>query len=136
MTALERFAGRRRWRPRSPAAAGINLTSLLDVFLQLIIFFLLASPLVASNVLPHIRPPESTYAAPSRGEGDIIAVDENDRVTFNGDATAMEDLPSRLRAAVTLAADAGSSLGVTVRILDLCRDAGVEVRVVAIPKRG
>ena len=120
-------------------ATGVNLTPLIDVVLLLLIFFMLTSPMVLRSALPDISPPETVRARAVDDAGERITLDSDDRITLNGvpvdfDAlkAGLSDLRRRSRRVMVLA-DAGASLGATIRVMDACALHDVDVDIYATP---
>jgi biopolymer transport protein ExbD len=104
-----------RLNPRKPEEPEINLISLIDVVLMIVIFFMLSSTFVDENRL-RIRLPEASAAPISRSEDEplVVAVTQqggyrvNDRELVNASAET-------LRAAILKVASGDRTRPVTVR---------------------
>jgi biopolymer transport protein ExbD len=68
---------------------------------------------------------------------DRLVLDADDTLTLNGAPVEPEALGGRLEALrgrrLNVLADAKASLGLTVRVLDACKAAGVEAQIYARP---
>ena len=119
-------------RKRNPG--GIDLSPMLDVIFQLILFFLVSTTLA---VLPGITVslPESTTAQGTDAGGITLTVEKDGRIWLNGEETSMDSLDAALSSVdvgarekesypVTIAADSEVTNGVIVRIFDALRRNG------------
>ena len=119
-------------RDLTERGAGPDLTPMIDMIFQLLIFFLLTSFLIlpAVNVaLPRSRSPEAapatTLTLTVRQDGSLLLADQ---------AVLFEDLPSLLSAALTgreepallVQADRGVAFGRVIEVLETARAAGAE----------
>lgn len=88
--------GRRRASRRAPISE-INVTPFVDVMLVLLIIFMVTAPLLNTGV--PVELPESRANALDQKEDPVeIAIDENGAIYIDGNAVAVNDLPSRLEA--------------------------------------
>jgi biopolymer transport protein ExbD len=120
---------------RKPKAPTVALTSMLDVIFLLLCFFVTASVYSQweseiSIQLPNARTGED----PDRLPGEIIAnIAKDGTVRVNGAELTLDDLGNRLRKiakfypgqAVIVRADKETSYDSLVKVIDVCRGAGV-----------
>lgn len=116
--------------PEEGIVAEINITPLTDVFLVLLVIFMVTTSVVA-NQSKNIDLPgaEVSDATP---EGVTVTVDEQGTIFVNEDAVTQEELFTKLAAAlentrdklVILRGDKQVLLGQAVNILDLAQQAG------------
>ena len=120
---------------RKPKAPTVALTSMLDVIFLLLCFFVTASVYSQweseiSIQLPNARTGED----PDRLPGEIIAnIAKDGTVRVNGAELTLEDLGNRLKKiakfypgqAVIVRADRETSYDALVKVIDVCRGAGV-----------
>ncbi|MBQ3672363.1 MAG: biopolymer transporter ExbD [Kiritimatiellae bacterium] len=120
---------------RKPKAPTVALTSMLDVIFLLLCFFVTASVYSQweseiSIQLPNARTGED----PDRLPGEIIAnIAKDGTVRVNGAELTLDDLGTRLRKiakfypgqAVIVRADKETSYDSLVKVIDVCRGAGV-----------
>jgi biopolymer transport protein TolR len=85
------MAGRRR---SFRAMADINITSLVDVTLCLLIIFMLTAPYIQGGV--EVNLPEAETRTQVVKEGPVISVTSNRDVFFQEQAVAIADLPALL----------------------------------------
>ncbi len=111
----------------------INITSIADVMLVLLIIFMVTTPLIMVESFK-IRLPKAVTATPEPGSSVTIAVSEAGMIELNGDAVPVDRLHDRLTSAfagssersVVLRADCATRHKVVVRVLDIARLAGAE----------
>jgi len=119
-------------RDLTERGAGPDLTPMIDMIFQLLIFFLLTSFLIlpAVNVaLPRSRSPEATPPAAL-----TLAVRRDGSLLLAGQAVLVEDLPSLLSAelagldepALVVQADRGVAFGRVIEVMEAARDGGAK----------
>jgi len=117
-------------RDLTERSAGPDLTPMIDMIFQLLIFFLLTSFLLvpAINVaLPRSRSPEATPPAAM-----TLTVRRDGSLLLAGQTVQIEDLPSLIssalagqsEAAILLQADRGVAFGRVVEVLEAARSGG------------
>lgn len=74
--------------------ADINITSLVDVTLTLLIIFMLTAPYIQGGV--EVDLPEAATRTQVKREGPVISITANRQVYFQEQAVARADLPSLL----------------------------------------
>ena len=95
---------RRRTREALGASAEINVTSLVDVALTLLVIFIITAPMMQGGVEVRI-PRARTQAVPS-SDGIVVSVDRQGQVYVGEDAVAWEEFEARFPA---LVAERGAS---------------------------
>ena len=121
---------RRRRRP-SP---GMNITPLIDIVFQLIIFFMLTSRFITQTA-HNIDLPESATAAQPRTPRIVLHVTKDEKIYLNRDTAPIpaQRLEKRLareldnyreKPPVIIMGDEKISLGLTIRLLDIVKLAG------------
>jgi len=118
-----------------PKPAPLSLTSMLDVIFLLLCFFVTASVFSQWESEISIQLPSAkTSDEPDRLPGEIIAnVAKDGTVRVNGAAVSLEELGARLAKiakfypgqAVILRADRDTRYESLVKVIDVCRGAGV-----------
>ena len=136
------MASRRRRSERTPLNAEINVVSLIDVMMLLMVIFMITAPMMQGGVdvsLPHAaaRPLESkaglVVSVDRRGD---IYLDET-RVTLAEFEAGVPALAQRAEGGVYLRADEAVPYGTVVRVLAALRAGGVaDVGLVAEPESG
>ena len=76
--------------------ADINITSLVDVTLTLLIIFMLTAPYIQGGV--EVNLPEAATRSVVVKEGPVISITSNRQVFFQEQAVNMDDLPALLAA--------------------------------------
>ena len=120
---------------RTPKAPTVALTSMLDVIFLLLCFFVTASVYSQWESEISIQLPNATTGEdPDRLPGEIIAnIAKDGTVRVNGAELTLEDLGNRLKKiakfypgqAVIVRADRETSYDALVKVIDVCRGAGV-----------
>jgi biopolymer transport protein ExbD len=113
-------------------AGGVDITPLLDVVFQLLLFFILTSALVQPGV--ELDLPESDQSNKALEADLIISVDKEGRVFFNDMMVNLEEIESSLRffttqnndGTIILRVDNALPYGKFFSILDASRKAGIE----------
>lgn len=121
--------------------AEINITPLTDIFLVLLIIFMITSSAMVESG-PKVDLPEAGVTS-SETKGIIVTVDAEENIFVNGAATPREQLAEGLRQAVAssdvkrvvLQGDKGVQLGDVVYILDEARAAGAAEVAIAATRR-
>ncbi len=111
----------------------INITSIADVMLVLLIIFMVTTPLIMVESFK-VRLPKALTATPEPGSSVTIAVSEAGMIELNGHAVSIDRLHERLASefagstekSVVLRADGATRHDIVVRVLDIARLAGAE----------
>ncbi|MGQ0764110.1 MAG: ExbD/TolR family protein [Gemmatimonadota bacterium] len=121
----------RRRRERNPLNAEINVVSLIDVMMLLLVIFMITAPMMQGGIdvqLPRgeARPldPKSGLVVTVTRDG-RVAIDET-RMTFLEFQASFQAIAGeqRTRRGVSLRADAGANWGEVVRVLGVMMRAG------------
>lgn len=112
--------------------AEINVTSLVDVTLVLLIIFMLTAPFVQGGV--DVSLPQARTPAAATIEGAVITVDAQRKIFFEEQPVALADLPEILRSArppgddrpVYLRSDEDVPYGFVVRVMGEIHAAGID----------
>ena len=124
--------GRRRKRQYDlDLVSDINVTSLVDVMMTLLIIFIIVAPMLEQGIditLPTANPKRIDVA-----EVLTISVSENERVYLEGQRVTLEQLTERLSnvhaaredVAVLIKADTDLRYGRVVEVLDTVRGVGI-----------
>jgi biopolymer transport protein ExbD len=110
---------------------GIDITPLVDMIFQLLIFFLLTSSFVVSQAGIKVNLPKAVTSDVLNDETFVITVNKNDALFIVDKPVSMKDLSLKLESlskkkAVLLRADKKASLGSIVSVWDLCREKGMQ----------
>ena len=122
---------RPRFRSREDGAHEIELTPMIDMVFILLIFFIVSTSFIREAGVVVERPAASTGEAQEVQV--VIAIDADNVLWLEGDTVDIRALGGRVSAmlvdrdnlGIIVAADIRSNSGVLVRVLDLCRQAGV-----------
>ena len=122
--------------------AEINITPLTDIFLVLLIIFMITSSAMI-EAGPKVNLPQAGVTS-SETRGVVVTVDENERIFVDGREVARDQLAEGLRGAVeqsavkrvVLQGDRAVILGDVVTILDQARAAGAEEVAIAATRKG
>ena len=115
--------------------ADINITSLADVCITLMIIFMIAgvSAVVSRTGIP-VAVPRSSVAAPVQGEGVTVTVDKEGKVYIENKLTDLKSFTSELMATLSkkttnqvfLSADESVDYGLVINVMSKIREAGIE----------
>ncbi len=119
---------------RGGPRAEINVTPLVDVVLVLLIIFMVLTPLLIRELELAIPRKAEAMPPPAAAEPQVVLRFARDRtVTLNDEPVALGRLGPRLRdlyaarrdKVLFLDADDDANYGEAVRVMDVCREAGV-----------
>jgi len=109
----------------------INVTSLVDIMMALLVIFIIVAPMIEQGIevnLPAAQPSKIDVS-----DVVTVTVSANDRIYFENQRVTMDDLKERLsnihaansNAAVLIKADGDIRYGRVVDVLDAARNAGL-----------
>jgi biopolymer transport protein ExbD len=110
----------------------INVTSLVDVTMVLLIVFIISAPFMRSGVRVDLPKAATRESQPQRAI--IVSIDRANQVFLNQDKVTMENLPARVdqlhksspSLPVLIEGDAAVAYGQVIRIMDALRRAGIQ----------
>lgn len=116
----------------------INMTPMLDVVFILLIFFIVSTNFVQQSAVEINRPYAST-AIGVEGSPIIVTLDTTGRVYFESQEIDIYYLPGKLQQIVAqspqvkllIVADTNCPTGVTIKVLDIAKQAGISFSSVA-----
>ena len=116
-------------RPVSLDKGKVDITPLVDVVFLLLIFFLFTSPLASRHGikvnLPEVEKSERVTPRLAR-----ITINEFDEIFLDDTRVTVTDLSDRMQGMaekeVLIEGDRNASLGMVIRVWDVCRNAGVQ----------
>jgi biopolymer transport protein ExbD/biopolymer transport protein TolR len=122
----------RRRRERNPLNAEINVVSLIDVMMLLLVIFMITAPLMQGGIEVNLPKGEARPIEPKSGlvvtvlANGMVAVDDT-RMPFDQFRVAFKALAGEQRAkrGVLLRGDANVTYGTYVRVLGVMMQAGV-----------
>jgi biopolymer transport protein ExbD len=105
----------------------LDFTSLVDIAMVLVVFFLLASKSVSQRNIPVVLPQAGNGTTPI-ADGLDLTIDRTGTVSMDGRPVELKGLPALAAKArrVTISADTEARHGRVVEVVDLLRRAGVE----------
>jgi biopolymer transport protein ExbD len=122
--------------------SSINVTPLIDVFLVLLILFIMVAPVLTQALQTDIPQRAEPPLPPEYAERQLVVhVCADGRLRLNREEVELTRLPRRLREifaqrggerVIFLDADEGVRYGTVVEVMDRCRDGGAET-IGAIP---
>jgi biopolymer transport protein ExbD len=114
----------------------LNLTPMVDIVFLLVIFFMVGTKFAEAERNVDVKLPqvESSNAPTTPPKRHIVTVAEDGAVLWDGKAVTIQQLRGQLRQTrdeegevrVVLRADAESPYGNVARVLNACRDEGVD----------
>jgi len=129
-------------RDREEIFNDIDLTPLIDMVFILLIFFIISSSFIKDAGIVVERPAAAT--GESQNAQVVIAIDADNILWMEGASIDIRSLSARVGQLLTeredlgiiVAADVRTNAGLLVRVLDLCRQAGVDNVSVATKENG
>jgi biopolymer transport protein ExbD len=120
-----------RFQTENQLLAQFNQTSLTDVILQLLIFFLLSSSFVITPGIK-IQVPKAVTGETGTEQSVVITLTEKGTIYLNADRIPLEDLGPRLNMLLSAArervvvvrADRNTNLQSTINVIDIAKAAG------------
>jgi biopolymer transport protein ExbD len=123
----------------------INLTPMLDVVFNLLLFFLAATTFAREEVAMDLRLPQARSGAESKGGHQLVVnVFADGRLQVDGRVVTLEALRQKLQAAaardkeqgVLVRGDRQAQFGIGLQVLDACRLAKIgKVDFAALPEQ-
>jgi len=123
-----------RFRPanRRRNATEVNITPLIDIVFQLLIFFLITTTFVQNPGIEVDLPKASAEPMDNESNSVIVAITSEGRLVHEGAAVSREELEARLRshygtrpsAVVIIQADSNTPHGKVVEVMDIARQIG------------
>ena len=115
--------------------AGIDLTPLIDVVFQLLIFLMVSSQFTKPDAIVEL--PQAGKSAPEidpNRDKVAITIEADGTVLINGTETAKSDLPAAIRAAAEplgekraeFRGDRDSALGTFIEVMEIARANGID----------
>ncbi|MAT39903.1 MAG: biopolymer transporter ExbD [Ectothiorhodospiraceae bacterium] len=117
--------------PRNKTLTVFSYSSLTDIVLLLLVFFLLTSSFIVTEGIKVILP-EAEYSQTSEEKQVVINLLEDGRIYINGEETPYEEIETRLQAVITepeeqvvvLASDKTVALEQAVYVIDQAKGVG------------
>lgn len=123
---------------RDEPLAAVNVTSLVDVFLVVLILFMVTAPLLDSAL--EVELPELDTAAPAAGASVVILLDGEGSLAVDGEVVTLPEVIARCRAAaaedpragIFLRADRSVPYGFVMSVLDALRREGLQTATLVV----
>ena len=130
----------RKTRPKPD----INITPLVDVVLQLVIFFVVTTTFISVETGARVNLPSANFSKIEEAKTITITITENNLLYVDGGLTDWNELPKVLvaslrkdpQAAVVIEADKKVLHGNVVKVMDIARRAGTERMAIATQPEG
>lgn len=124
------------------APADVELTPLIDVVFQLLVFFLLTSAFINPGIT--VQLPDAETGATSDDPNLSISIDDQGRIFVGRDEVTMDALENRLltqaasdsEIVVAIWGDIEVRYGLFMEIMDLCRASGLRNIVLMVRQEG
>lgn len=117
-------------------APALDMTPMIDMVFNLLIFFLVATSFQQVEREINVALPQAKAAGPISASLRelVVNVDRGGGIVFNGKPTTPDELERVVRGAVaenaqrkvTVRGDRNASYGAVVRVLDICKRAGIQ----------
>lgn len=127
----------RRWKKK--VEPQINVTPLVDVVLQLVIFFIVTTTFISVETGAQVNLPAASFSQIAETRTVTVTLTKNNTLYLNGAVTDWRELPKLLvlelrknpQVTVVIEADREVLHGRVVKLMDLLRRAGVERMAIA-----
>lgn len=122
----------RRLSRRNRPTPVLDMTAMVDVVFNLLIFFMVSTTFITINQALPVDLPQATSAQAQSGELPTVTITSDDRIFVGSTEVTEESLVEALRAeidnlgqsTVVLRADQSITHGLSVRVMDLITTAG------------
>lgn len=112
----------------------INMTPFIDIMLVLLIIFMVTSSVSLESGLDIDLPKTSSKTTQKEGVSIIISIEKSGQLSVQGKATPFEELKTTLvrvmkelnTKVIILEGDQNATLGTTIKVMDLAKEAGAE----------
>lgn len=126
--------GFRSRRKRLDTTGGIDLTPMVDVAFQLIIFFMVSTTFITLQSGLPVDLPQATTSAVTSSDIPSVTINKENQIFLGSTPVTIESLESQLKATLTssgfnvvvLRADKEVRHGLSVQVMDIIRKAGAQ----------
>lgn len=131
-----------KFESQNKLLVGFNFSSLTDIVMLLLIFFLLSSAFILQPGIK-VKLPEATATDPHSEKSIYVAIDKTNTVYLNGERVALARLGAKVRQlvvdptkqVVVFQVDKAVAWDMGVKVMDICKAAGTEKFVIATEKK-
>lgn len=121
-------------RKRLDSTGGIDLTPMVDVAFQLIIFFMVSTTFITLQSGLPVDLPQATTSAVTSSDIPSVTINKDSQIFLGSTPVTVETLEAQLKATlqssgfnvVVLRADRGVLHGLSVQVMDIIRKAGAQ----------
>ncbi|MBC7562054.1 MAG: biopolymer transporter ExbD [Gemmatimonadaceae bacterium] len=121
----------RRARPRTPLNAEINVVSLIDVMMLLMIIFMITAPLLTGGI--DVKLPKANVRASQVDNPIMLSITQDGVIVLDNERVARDELRGALTAlagrasgrTIYLKGDEGAAYGDIVQVLAMLREVGL-----------
>lgn len=121
----------RRARPRTPLNAEINVVSLIDVMMLLMIIFMITAPLLTGGI--DVKLPKANVRSSQVDNPIMLSITQDGVIVLDNERVARDELRGALTAlagrasgrTIYLKGDEGAAYGDVVQVLAMLREVGL-----------
>ena len=122
----------RRARPRTPLNAEINVVSLIDVMMLLMIIFMITAPLLTGGI--DVKLPKANVRSSQVDNPIMLSITQDGVIVLDNERVARDELRGALTAlagrasgrTIYLKGDEGAAYGDVVQVLAMLREVGLQ----------
>ena len=122
----------RRARPRTPLNAEINVVSLIDVMMLLMIIFMITAPLLTGGI--DVKLPKANVRSSQVDNPIMLSITQDGVIVLDNERVARDELRGALTAlagrasgrTIYLKGDEGAAYGDIVQVLAMLREVGLQ----------
>ncbi|MCD6156129.1 MAG: biopolymer transporter ExbD [Candidatus Atribacteria bacterium] len=126
-------------RTKKKSKPEVNMTPLVDVVLQLVIFFMVTTTFISIETGAQVNLPTADFSQLGEGKTLTVTITEDNRLFINGSFVTWEEFPNlivvelRKEPGVTVVIEADKNVlhGRVVHIMDILKKAGVQKMAIA-----
>lgn len=126
-------------RMKKKSKPEVNMTPLVDVILQLVIFFMVTTTFISIETGAQVNLPTAEFSQLGEAKTLTVTITEDNRLFINGSFVTWEDFPKLLvvelrkepGATVVIEADKNVLHGRVVQVMDILKRAGAQKMAIA-----
>ena len=131
-----------KFERRTVPAAGVDLTALIDVVFQLLVFFLLTSAFINPGIAVEL--PVADTGEVSEAYAVSVSIDPDGRIFIGDREVSLDDFQEEILketadkpgATIVVWGDSAVAYGRFIRVLDICRGSGLKEVVLMVAPSG